>query len=117
MGRPLTTLPTPLRNRIRWEIIKDGANGGAISQFSEKCQKFAVDKLSLILKVAQIKEAAADDGNQIVPGPKLMNDIEMALIHEMRPLMNEQGKKRYRRGSIEIFNSGNLAPLPEMIKK
>lgn len=97
-------------------MIKDGANGGAVSQFSEKCQRFAVEKLSLQVKVAHIKEAT-DKGNQIVPDPKLMNDIEMALIHEMKPLMNEHGTRRYRRGSIEIFNSGNFSPLPKIIKR
>jgi len=73
-------------------------------------------KLSLILKVAHIEEAT-DNGNKIKPDLKLVNDIEMALICERKPLMNEHGKKRYRRESIEIFNSGNFTPLPGTIKK
>jgi len=99
-----------LRNRIRWEVLNDS------SRFSKGLKKFGIDKSCLILKVAHIKEAT-DNGNQIVRDPKLMNDIEMALIHEMKSLTNKSGKKRYRRESIEVLNGGNFTPLPERIKK
>jgi hypothetical protein len=51
-GKSLRTLG----KRIRWEIVKDGKDGGAVSKFSRKCQKHKVDKSTLMLKVAHIQE-------------------------------------------------------------
>ena len=116
IGQASDGSPRSLRNRIRWEITKDGI-GCALSQFSKDCQESDIDKLSLVLKLAHIKEAT-DDGNQIQIDLNLMNDVEMALIHEQRKtVINKRGKKRYRGRSIEILNSGNFAPLPEIIRK
>jgi hypothetical protein len=100
-----------LGKRIRWEIVKDGSDGSAVSKFTQKCQKYSVDKLDLTLEVGHIKEPPLSEHS-----PQLMNDIEMALIFKMQPIMNDRGKKRYRRGPIEIFNEGNFAPLPEIIR-
>ena len=71
------------------------------------------------LKVAHIKEAR-DNGTDIEHSSRLMNDIEKALIfwtaRELAgALMNENGKKRFRRGSIQIHNQGSFAPLAEWI--
>lgn len=105
--------PRTLAKRIRWEVVKDGSDGGAVSRFSQKCQEHAVNKPSLILKVGNIKEPNDPSKHD----PQLMNDIEMALIHEMQPVMNDHGKRRYRRGSIEIMNTGDFVPLPLLIRK
>jgi hypothetical protein len=119
IGQAFDKTPRSLRNRIRWEITKDG-EGCALSEFCEKCQKYGVDRLSLKLKVAHIKEAR-DNGTDIEHGSRLMNDIEKALIfwtaRELAgALMNENGKKkRFRRGSIQIHNQGSFAPLAEWI--
>ena len=103
----------PLRNRIRWEITKDGM-GCALSQFSKDCQEFGIDKFSLVLKVAHVKEST-DNGNSMHEYNP--SDIEMALICERSPLINRSGKKRYRKESIEISNNGNFAPLPKTFRK
>jgi len=96
-----------LRNRIRHEVLKDN------SSFSHDCKNLRIDKFSLILKVAHVEEAT-DNGNPIEYNPY---DIEMALICEMQPKINRIGKRRYRRESIEIFNSGDFNPSPDMFKK
>jgi hypothetical protein len=97
-----------LAKRIRWEVVKDGSDGGAISKFTEKCCYYHVDKQRLILKVGYIKESSETEHT-----PQFMNDIELALIFQMQPIMNEHGKKRYRRGSIEIVNMGDYPPFPD----
>ncbi len=102
----------PLRNRIRWEITKDGIDC-ALSKFSKDCQESGIDKSSLMLKVAHVKEST-DNGNPIEYNPY---DIEMALICEMTPKINRSGKERYRKESIEISNNGNFTPLPKTFKK
>jgi len=66
-------------------------------------------------KVAHIKEAE-DNGTEVEHGSRLMNDVEKALIfwtaRELGDaLMNENGKKRYHRGGIQIHNQGSFAPL------
>ena len=115
IGQAYDRSPRSLRNRIRWEIVKDGTNG-TWSTFSKDCANYKMNKFSLKLKVAHITKATYKE-DRIVPDQKLMNDVEMALIHEMKPCMNKSGKQRYRRESIEIMNQGNFAPLPKKIKK
>lgn len=80
IGQSFGRSPRTLAKRIRWEVVKDGTDGGAVSRFSQKCQEHAVNKPSLILKVGNIKEPSDPSKHD----PQLMNDIEMALIHEMQ---------------------------------
>ena len=99
-----------LAKRIRWEIVKDGGDDGTVSKFTEKCGDRPTN-LGLTLKVGHIKAPPETEHT-----PRLMNDIEMALIFKMQPVMNDRGKKRYRRGSIEISNEVDSYPPPEVIR-
>jgi len=110
IGQAFGRGPRALRDRIRHEVLKEN------SKLSKDCENFRINKCSLMLKIAHIEEAMSD-GNQIQHNPELMNDVEMALIHEMKPLMNKHGKARYRRGNIEIVNKFSFKPLPKRIEK
>jgi hypothetical protein len=115
IGQAFDDSPRSLRNRIRWEIIKDG-NGVALSKFYATCEEHGINVSSLNLKVAHIDEALYNK-KPIVHDPKLMNDIENALINRMQPLLNKKGKKEYKGQSLEIFNGGSFEPLPRKIPK
>ena len=123
LGQALTDGPRSLRDRIRWEITKDG-NKCALSKFNKDCEELKIRSTDLFLKVAHIEEAT-ENGSQIpIRDYKLINNIEMALIHEIsqntsreQPILNIQGKKRYRQGRIKIINNGNFSPLLKIVRK
>jgi len=115
IGQAYDSSPRPLRNRIRWEIVKDG-QASAISTFYSKCIDNNIDVGSLNLKVSHLQKISSKIGNNDIDIRK-MNNIENALINEVAPCLNQAGKRKYRGDSIFIYNSGNYSPLKKIIKK
>jgi len=114
IGQAFDDSPRSLRNRIRWEIVKNG-RAGAISTFFSKCIDNNIDVASLKIKVGHIQKISSLKGNNDV-NVRIMNNIENALIYEVKPFLNKTGKKQYRDDPIIIYNSGNYSPLKKIIK-
>jgi len=100
-----------LRNRLRWEITKD------FSRLSRDLREAEIHKLNLTLKVSHIARAADSKYPAEFIDVSLLNDIENALICQMKPCINRKGKRRYRGETIEIINTGSFAPLPERFRQ
>lgn len=118
VGQAFGASPRSLRNRIRWEITKDGRYQ-ARSAFYAACeeQDIQVENLALIIGHLQKVECREKPYIDVCVDVTLMNDIENALIHQTQPVLNKKGKQNYYGQSLEIFNCGKFKPLPRKIKK